>query len=348
MILMDARDSRAGGRAAHAFTLVELLVVIGIIALLIAILLPVLGKAREAANTVKCASNLRSVGQGIAQYVAEYKGTYPASYVYIGMAINGNTQTPDAAVNGYLHWSAFIYKGLLGLSENASTYQNETGWDMFKCPSLDRGGLPPTNSIGGNLDGGQSSETGGVTDFQAPRMAYTLNEAICPRNKFVVGFQGAARPYQFVRASQVGNASETVLGTEWTPNWRICSDASNVNPSESVCKSHRPVHGFIGLSGELNMDKIQADPFGGRPTYRKCTVDDISPDPQSGGGFASRLDWVGRNHGKKSRAGLDDRKSNFLYCDGHVETKHVKETVYPTFQWGKEFFSLNPHGDMAP
>ena len=63
----------------HAFTLVELLVVIGIIALLISILLPALQAARESANTIKCAANLRSVGQGLGMYVAQNKQTLPVA-----------------------------------------------------------------------------------------------------------------------------------------------------------------------------------------------------------------------------------------------------------------------------
>jgi prepilin-type N-terminal cleavage/methylation domain-containing protein/prepilin-type processing-associated H-X9-DG protein len=59
------------------FTLVELLVVIGINSLLISILLPSLNRARETANRVKCASNLRQIGQAIMLYANENKGNYP-------------------------------------------------------------------------------------------------------------------------------------------------------------------------------------------------------------------------------------------------------------------------------
>jgi prepilin-type processing-associated H-X9-DG protein len=222
---------------------------------------------------------------------------------------------------------------------------------MFQCPSINNGGLTPTNTFQSNWDTNQQNDNGSnVVDQQAPRCAYTVNEAICPRNKFVIGFQGALRVYQYVRAAQVRRSAETILATEWNQDWHIVADAGRSDPSATVCKSHRPVHGFKKLGGgELNMELVPADPFGGRPSMERVKFVDLAGDPKAGAASNSRLDWVGRNHNKRVlKNGIDQRTTNFLYVDGHVETKQIKDTVEPKFQWGEKFYSLNPNSDVVP
>ena len=104
-------------KAAGGFTLVELLVVIGIIALLIAILLPALNKAREQAKTVQCLSNARQIAMVILLYANENKGNLPLF-------------APDVNSPISLHWQ-----------HQMAPYFNrngeEVGRDVMRCPSVD-------------------------------------------------------------------------------------------------------------------------------------------------------------------------------------------------------------------
>ena len=67
-------------RRTKGFTLVELLVVIGIIALLVSILMPALGRARELAKRIQCASQLNGIGMAIAMYQNEYRDSNPRAW----------------------------------------------------------------------------------------------------------------------------------------------------------------------------------------------------------------------------------------------------------------------------
>jgi prepilin-type N-terminal cleavage/methylation domain-containing protein/prepilin-type processing-associated H-X9-DG protein len=342
-------------RRYRAFTLVELLVVIGIIALLISILLPALSRAREAANTIKCASNLRTIGQGMAQYVSDNKNTYPSAYIYEGMMIQGQApggiQSPLAADKGYIHWSALLFKRK-DTSPNDAIFRSLSGWDVFTCPSMDKGGLPPTNTYPANSDGLPNDAGPNIVDKQAPRCAFTVNEAVCPRNKFCMNWPGAQRVYAFVKGGAIKNSAGTILATEFPRMAKVVVAPGEVSGSD-VCKSHRPVHGFTALSGgQLDLSLVGKS-LAGLPALRRVQKSDLDDDPEVHQGLQgqpsmTRLDWVGRVHGRKVlENGKDKRKTNFLYVDGHVETKTIYETVDPVFQWGEAVYSLVPGRDIV-
>lgn len=97
----------------RAFTLVELLVVIGVIALLISILLPVLGDARKRAAATKCAAHLRDIGNAFAMYASENKGFFPPARLASANASSQyNIDGVDLGWSVSAYWTNFLAKYL--------------------------------------------------------------------------------------------------------------------------------------------------------------------------------------------------------------------------------------------
>ncbi len=318
-------------RRTRAFTLVELLVVISIIALLLGLLLPALGSAKRSAWQVTAASNLRNVAQAVSIFENEQRH-YPVSYAYaVAQDVASWTESAQVDTNvgtnlPYVHWSWFLFD------------DGEVPGDAFENPAVPNGGAPRTNpgaDIADWEDGqvnnlGQTSPASLPRDFQVPRIGFTGNAAIFPRNKFNVS---TVRRNKLVRVQDIPDAQKVVLATEfhYSTNWTSLS-----NPQEGIIKSHRPVTPFVGGSSGTDVYNEPTTGNIARFAYPPESAFLFDRDQEGAANLIedgnTELNAVGRHHPRKT--------ANFVYVDNHVENKTVQETV-KNREWGDRFYSMS-------
>jgi len=191
----------------RGFTLIELLVVVAIIALLIAILLPSLNKARDQAKKVQCAANLKGHGATFSLYAAQWKDQFP-------QATNTAAASAGAALHDFTVYQQNVMLGLLPTNNSVSSYdRTNASRKVFYCPT----------AIETNNDPNWAP-TGSASTYRALGYTFFTNRNVSGTSNYpaLPGVAGTSVSYvrqsptltYLVRITDTQNPSDTEVGMD--------------------------------------------------------------------------------------------------------------------------------------